>query len=63
VAELPQLGLSSVDLDTALASADVAAIVTAHPSLDYQAVADAAPVLVDFRGVTRNIDAKNVVRL
>jgi UDP-N-acetyl-D-glucosamine dehydrogenase len=63
VPELPKLGLSSVDLDAALASADVAAIVTAHPSLDYEAVAAAAPVLVDFRGVTRNIDAKNVVRL
>jgi UDP-N-acetyl-D-glucosamine dehydrogenase len=63
VAELPQLGLSSVDLDAALASADVAAIVTAHPSLDYEAVASAAPVLVDFRGVTRGIDAENLIRL
>ncbi len=63
VPELPKLGLSSVDLDTALESADVAAIVTAHPSLDYEAVAAAAPVLVDFRGVTRSLDAENVVRL
>jgi UDP-N-acetyl-D-glucosamine dehydrogenase len=63
VAELPQLGLSSVDLDDALASADVAAIVTAHPSLDYEAVAAAAPVLVDFRGVTRGIEADNLIRL
>ena len=63
VAELPQLGLSSVDLDATLASADVAAIVTAHPSLDYEAVAAAAPVLVDFRGVTRGIDAENLIRL
>jgi UDP-N-acetyl-D-glucosamine dehydrogenase len=63
VPELPKLGLSSVDLDTALASADIAAIVTAHPSLDYEAVASAAPVLVDFRGVTRGIDAENLIRL
>jgi UDP-N-acetyl-D-glucosamine dehydrogenase len=63
VAELPQLGLGSVDLDEALAAADVAAIVTAHPSLDYEAVAAAAPVLVDFRGVTRGIDAENLIRL
>jgi UDP-N-acetyl-D-glucosamine dehydrogenase len=63
VPELPRLGLSSVDLDTALASADVAAIVTAHPSLDYTAVAAATPLLVDFRGVTRGIDAENLVRL
>jgi UDP-N-acetyl-D-glucosamine dehydrogenase len=63
VPELPRLGLSSVDLDIALASADVAAIVTAHPSLDYTAVAAATPLLVDFRGVTRGIDAENLVRL
>jgi UDP-N-acetyl-D-glucosamine dehydrogenase len=63
VPELPRLGLSSVDLDTALASADVAAIVTAHPSLDYTAVAAATPLLVDFRGVTRGIDAENLIRL
>jgi UDP-N-acetyl-D-glucosamine dehydrogenase len=63
VPELPQLGLSSVDLDEALASADVAAIVTAHPSLDYEAVAAAAPILVDFRGVTRGIAADNLIRL
>jgi UDP-N-acetyl-D-glucosamine dehydrogenase len=63
VPELPKLGLSSVDLDEALASADVAAIVTAHPSLDYETVAAAARVLVDFRGVTRGIDAENLIRL
>ena len=63
VPELSKLGLSSVDLDTALASTDLAAIVTAHPSLDYAAVAAAAPVVMDFRGVTRGIDAENLVRL
>jgi UDP-N-acetyl-D-glucosamine dehydrogenase len=63
VAELPKLGLSSVDLDSALASTDLAAIVTAHPSLDYAAVTAAAPVVMDFRGVTRGIDAENLVRL
>jgi UDP-N-acetyl-D-glucosamine dehydrogenase len=63
VPELPKLGLSSVELDTALASTDLAAIVTAHPSLDYAAVAAAAPVVMDFRGVTRGIDAENLVRL
>jgi len=63
VPELPQLGLSSVELGPALASADVAAIVTAHPSLDYEAVAAATPLLVDFRGVTRGIDADNLIRL
>jgi UDP-N-acetyl-D-glucosamine dehydrogenase len=63
VPELPQFGLQSVDLDTAAAAADVAAIVTAHPGIDYEALADAVPMLVDFRGVTRAIDAENLIRL
>ena len=63
VPELPKFDLHSVELDTAAAAADVAAIVTAHPSLDYEALAAAVPVLVDFRGVTRGIDAENLIRL
>jgi UDP-N-acetyl-D-glucosamine dehydrogenase len=63
VPELPQFGLSSVDLNAAAATADLAAIVTAHPGFDYEAVAAAVPVLVDFRGVTRDLDAENLVRL
>ncbi len=63
VAELPQLGLSSVELEPAAAEADLAAIVTAHPGIDYEALAAAVPVLVDFRGVTRGIEAENLVRL
>jgi len=63
VAELPQFGLRSVDLDAALETADVAAIVTAHPGVDYGAVAEAVPALIDFRGVTREIDAANLIRL
>ena len=63
VPELAELGLSSVDLDEALSSADVVAIVTAHPSLDYEEVAAKAALVVDFRGVTRGIDAKNLIRL
>jgi UDP-N-acetyl-D-glucosamine dehydrogenase len=63
VPELPQLGLASVDLAGALRSCDLAAIVTAHPSLDYEQVVSLAPLVVDFRGVTRQIDAENLVRL
>jgi UDP-N-acetyl-D-glucosamine dehydrogenase len=63
VPELTDLGLSSVDLDGALGASDVVAIVTAHPSLDYQEVAAKAPLVVDFRGVTRGIDAANLIRL
>ncbi|HEV7400158.1 MAG TPA: nucleotide sugar dehydrogenase [Solirubrobacterales bacterium] len=63
VPALQDLGLSSVELDEALRSCDLAAIVTAHPSVDYEDVVSSAPLVVDFRGVTRSIDAKNLVRL
>ena len=63
VPELPELGLSSVELEPALAGCDAAAIVTAHPGLDYAEVAATAPLVVDFRGVTRGIEAANLVRL
>jgi UDP-N-acetyl-D-glucosamine dehydrogenase len=63
VPELPDLGLASIPLDAALADADAAVIVTAHPDLDVQAVVARAPLVVDFRGVTRGIEAPNLVRL
>jgi UDP-N-acetyl-D-glucosamine dehydrogenase len=63
VPELPDRGLSSVPLAAAAAAADVVAIVTAHPGLDYAELAAAAPLVVDFRGVTRDLGADNVVLL
>jgi UDP-N-acetyl-D-glucosamine dehydrogenase len=63
VPALPELGLESVDLGEALREADLAAIVTAHPEVDYQDVVSTAPLVVDFRGVTRGIEARNLVRL
>ncbi len=63
VPELPELDLASVDLDTALAASDVVAIVTAHPELDYGDVVAKAPLVVDFRGASRGIDAANLVQL
>jgi UDP-N-acetyl-D-glucosamine dehydrogenase len=63
VPELPGHGLSSVELDGALRECDLAAIVTAHPDLDYEAIVATAPLVVDFRGVTRSIEADNLVRL
>ena len=59
VPELDDLGLRSADL--AAEEVDVACIVTAHPEVDYGAVVERAPLVVDFRGVTRFIDADNVV--
>jgi UDP-N-acetyl-D-glucosamine dehydrogenase len=63
VPKLPEFNLTSVDLDQGLADADIAAIVTAHPQLDYEAVVSRAPLVIDFRGVTRGIGAANLVRL
>jgi UDP-N-acetyl-D-glucosamine dehydrogenase len=63
VAELPELGLTSVDLDRALAATDLAAIVTAHPDVDYAEVVATAPRTLDFRGVTRGIEAESLERL
>jgi UDP-N-acetyl-D-glucosamine dehydrogenase len=63
VPELPGHGLRSVDLEPSLAGADLVAIVTAHPEIDYAAVVAGAPLVLDFRGVTRNISAENLIRL
>ena len=63
VPELPELDLASVDLDPALPESDLAAIVTAHPEVDYADVVAKAPLVVDFRGVSRGIDARNLVQL
>jgi UDP-N-acetyl-D-glucosamine dehydrogenase len=63
VDEVAELGLRSVPLDEALAACDVACVVTAHPEVDHRAVVAAADLVVDFRGVTRGIEAANLVRL
>jgi UDP-N-acetyl-D-glucosamine dehydrogenase len=63
VPELPSRDLRSEGLDEALRAADVAVIVTAHPEVDYEAVVASAPLVVDFRGVTRGVEAANLVRL
>jgi UDP-N-acetyl-D-glucosamine dehydrogenase len=63
VSELPGHGLSNVDLEEGLGNADLAAIVTVHPDVDYQRVVEVAPLVADFRGVTRDISAENLIRL
>ena len=63
VPDLPEFGLSSVDLDAALASTDLAAIVTAHPGVDYAQVVARAPRTLDFRGITRGIASPTLERL
>jgi UDP-N-acetyl-D-glucosamine dehydrogenase len=63
VPEVPELELRSQDLDEALDGCDVAVIVTAHPGLDIDLIADRAPLLVDFRGVTAGTRTREVERL
>jgi len=46
-------GLRSLSFDDALESCDLALIVTAHPGVDHDAIAERAPLVVDLRGVTR----------
>ena len=63
VPELKAQALRSVDLDDALGSCDIACIVTAHPGFDLERIIAEAPLVLDFRGVTRGIEAGNLVRL
>ena len=58
-----ELSLRSTPLEEALAECDVACMVTAHRDVDYERVVAEAPLVVDFRGVTRGITADNLVRL
>jgi UDP-N-acetyl-D-glucosamine dehydrogenase len=61
--ELSEFGLRSVDLEDGLRGADLTAIVTAHPGIDYGEVVASAPLTIDFRGVTREIEAPNLIQL
>ena len=63
VPSLAEFGLDSVDLESALAEADIVAIVTAHKEIDYEALVSSAPLVIDFRGVTRGIEAPTLQRL
>ena len=64
VPALSGLGLESAgDLETAAGGSDAVAIITAHDEVDHAAIVAAAPLVVDFRGVTRDLGAENVVLL
>jgi UDP-N-acetyl-D-glucosamine dehydrogenase len=63
VPSLGEFALASTPLLEALADADLALIVTAHPEVDHDLVARRARLVVDLRGVTRSTPATNVVRL
>jgi UDP-N-acetyl-D-glucosamine dehydrogenase len=63
VPELAEFSLASQDLEAEVAGADIACVVTAHPEIDYGRLVSEAALVLDFRGVTRGIEAANVVRL
>ncbi|HEY1237765.1 MAG TPA: nucleotide sugar dehydrogenase [Solirubrobacterales bacterium] len=63
VPDLPDLEMSSAPLEESMADADLVCILTAHPSFDYQQIVDDSSLVLDFRGVTRDIESSKLVRL
>jgi UDP-N-acetyl-D-glucosamine dehydrogenase len=63
VPELRDFELRSVALEEEVPAADLVAIVTAHPEIDYRKLVADAQLVIDFRGVTRDISAENLVRM
>jgi UDP-N-acetyl-D-glucosamine dehydrogenase len=63
VPALTELGLESVPLENAAEEADAVVLVTAHPGIDYAAVAERSALFIDLRGVTRGVRLQNLVRL
>ena len=63
VPALPALGLRSTSLDDSVGAADAVVLVTAHPGIDYAALAGQSALFVDLRGVTRGVQVDNLVRL
>jgi UDP-N-acetyl-D-glucosamine dehydrogenase len=59
VPDLPEHGLSSSSLDGAVDAADCVAIVTAHSGIDYDALAERARLVVDFRNATGRNGSRN----
>ena len=63
VPELKAQDLKSGRPRRTVGGADIVCIVTAHPEFDYEQIVSEAALVLDFRGVTRGIEAKNLVRL
>jgi UDP-N-acetyl-D-glucosamine dehydrogenase len=63
VPELNDLDLCSAGFDDALNGADLALIVTAHPGVDYGAIVERAPAVLDLRGATRRTGDRSAVQL
>jgi UDP-N-acetyl-D-glucosamine dehydrogenase len=63
VPSLDRFGLHSVEAAEALDGADAVVLVTAHPGVDHLAIARESALFVDLRGITRGLEAENLVRL
>ena len=64
VPALAEFGLDSADLDTEVAAADLVAVRHRTPRGRLpEAGLGSAQLTIDFRGVTRGIEAENLVRL
>jgi UDP-N-acetyl-D-glucosamine dehydrogenase len=63
VPTLPDGRLCSLSLEEALDGADLAVIVTAHPGVDHDVIAERASRVVDLRGVTRHVGDPRTVLL
>ena len=61
VPALPELGLESVPLEAVVDEADAVVLVTAHPGVDYAALAERSSLFIDLRGVTRGVRLDNLV--
>jgi UDP-N-acetyl-D-glucosamine dehydrogenase len=63
VPDLQEFAISSTPLEEVLSDADLTLIVTAHPSVDHDVIAQRGGLIVDLRGVTRSSGVADVVRL
>jgi UDP-N-acetyl-D-glucosamine dehydrogenase len=63
VATVPDGDLPSLRFEQAVERCDLAVIVTAHPGVDHDAIAERVPLVVDLRGVTRRSAARTTVLL
>jgi UDP-N-acetyl-D-glucosamine dehydrogenase len=63
VPALPDGRLRSVSVDDAIDGADLALIVTAHPGVDHDLIAERTPLVVDLRGITRGARQGRAVML
>jgi UDP-N-acetyl-D-glucosamine dehydrogenase len=63
VPELPEFALRNASAEEAVDGADLAVIVTAHPSVDHDAVVERAPLSLDLRGVTRRARERSTAQL